>query len=535
MVRAWASLLQSFPDTACATRILNALRHGADLGYLGPRPLQRPPTVPNLPIPHEAIPFLRDKIQSEVNAGRTLLLPSPPPSDVVLSPIGVVPKAGTNSWRVIHHLSWPRRSRDPRVRSVNSWIEAADIKYTTIDRVVDAILRLGRGALLTKFDVQHAFRLVPVKKDDCCLLGFTFEGKTYVELTLPFGLRSSPALWHDFSTALEWILRKVASSGFLDHYVDDFIKGTAPGRRPLAIAEIEAIARVLAILGVPESVSKRLGPALIMAFLGIEIDTEGLVLRVPSDKLCLIVALLRDWENRRSGPVRDFASLIGKLAAAARVIRPGRTFTRRLLDTLRDAKRSGATTVQLDASAMKDIRWWLSFAKDWNGVGCMFSVNWSGGPTIYCDASKVGVGGWFPVERRWLVAPRPESILGWEALGSQQALRSTLVELYGCLVVLTTWAPFLRARAVTVRCDNTGACAVAHTGTSSSPAVMDVWRSILALCARSDFCVRLLHIAGSDNASADALSRQDLVRFRQLQPDALPSQDAVPMVSLTEW
>ena len=206
-----------------------------------------------------------------------------------------------------------------------------------------------------------------------------------------------------------------------------------------------------------------------------------------------------------------------------------------MLDLLRSARAERLQRVSLSDCARKDLKWWLTFASSWNGVGLMMSTDWSDGPVLFCDASKAGIGGWFPAERRWLVASRPSTVGGHDTLSHDASMRSTLVELFGCLVVVTTWAPLLRGRNVTVRCDNTGACAIADSGTSASPPLMDVWRSILAVAAAHNFCVRVVHIAGADNIEADALSRQDVPKFRAAQPSARPLPCPTPPVCLTEW
>ena len=45
---------------------------------------------------------------------------------------------------------------------------------------------------MTKMDIMHAYRNVPVHPEDRLLLGMMWEGKVYVDKTLPFGLRSAP-------------------------------------------------------------------------------------------------------------------------------------------------------------------------------------------------------------------------------------------------------------------------------------------------------------------------------------------------------
>ena len=59
-------------------------------------------------------------------------------------------------------------------------------------KVVDAILRLGSSTELVKIDIHNAYRIVPVHPDDRPLQGMKWQGKLYVDTTLPFELCSAP-------------------------------------------------------------------------------------------------------------------------------------------------------------------------------------------------------------------------------------------------------------------------------------------------------------------------------------------------------
>ena len=64
--------------------------------------------------------------------------------------------------------------------------------YTTLDDAVEAVVDLGPGALLAKVDVKEAYRNIAVHLVDRHLLGMSWEGRTFVDCLLPFGLRSAP-------------------------------------------------------------------------------------------------------------------------------------------------------------------------------------------------------------------------------------------------------------------------------------------------------------------------------------------------------
>ena len=48
---------------------------------------------------------------------------------------------------------------------------------------------------MAKFDVEAAYRNIPVHPSDRVLLGIKWRGKYYVDLAVPFGLRSAPYLF----------------------------------------------------------------------------------------------------------------------------------------------------------------------------------------------------------------------------------------------------------------------------------------------------------------------------------------------------
>ena len=50
-------------------------------------------------------------------------------------------------------------------------------------------LKLGKGALLAKVD---AYRNIQIHLGDRQLLGMQWEGKLYIDMVLPFSLRSTP-------------------------------------------------------------------------------------------------------------------------------------------------------------------------------------------------------------------------------------------------------------------------------------------------------------------------------------------------------
>ena len=130
-------------------------------------------------------------------------------------------------------------------------------------------------------------------------------------------------------------------------------------------------------LGVPIEKGKTEGPNTTLTFLGIEIDSRAMQLRLPSDKLQELSALLCQWMQgnragtpRRSGTKRELLLLIGLLNHAATIVRPGHTFLRSLIDASTTV-RSLEHHVHLRAPARADIACWHTFLHSWNGTSLL--------------------------------------------------------------------------------------------------------------------------------------------------------------------
>ena len=59
---------------------------------------------------------------------------------------------------------------------------------------------------MAKFDVEEAYRNIAVHPDDRFLLGMKWRGVYFVDLALPFGLRSAPFIFNSIADMVEWIL-----------------------------------------------------------------------------------------------------------------------------------------------------------------------------------------------------------------------------------------------------------------------------------------------------------------------------------------
>ena len=119
-------------------------------------------------------------LQSEVQTRRVAGPFSQPLLPVLhVSRFGVILKRHQpGKWRLILDLS------SPAGHSVNDGILGEDysLQYMKVDDIIAGIMRPGRGSLMAKFDVQNAYRIVPVHTEDRQLLGMKWCDAFYVSL-----------------------------------------------------------------------------------------------------------------------------------------------------------------------------------------------------------------------------------------------------------------------------------------------------------------------------------------------------------------
>ena len=142
----------------------------------------------NLKSANTNLEILKEKIQKEVEAGRVVgPFEDPPFQNFKVSPLGLVPKKNPGEFRVIHHLSYPTGA------SVNDGIspDFTTVQYQSIDDAVELMIKYGKNCLLSKIDIEQAFKIMPIHKSCCHLLGFMLDNKYYFDKTLPMGLSYS--------------------------------------------------------------------------------------------------------------------------------------------------------------------------------------------------------------------------------------------------------------------------------------------------------------------------------------------------------
>ena len=509
ILEAWTELLRDHPDKEYVSYILEGIKGGFRVGFQwGVCPLA--PSQGNMPIakPERVSQYL----ERELELGRIRRVPSSD-DNIQISPLGLIPKKNKpDSWRLIVDLSSPKGA------SVNDGIDRslASLAYVTVEHLVSLILAQGGHPLLVKADIKEAYRMVPVHPDDHCLLGVKWEEAIYVDERLPFGLRSAPKIFSAIADAIQWILDHQGVGPSL-HYLDDFILVGVEEKQAGWIKE-ELVA-IFGKLGVPLEPSKLEGPATQLTFLGIEVDTTSHQLRLPQDKLRRLGTLLESTMGRKALRLRDLQSLVGLLQHAAQVVRPGRSFVRRLHALLAGKESArGDQLIRLNRDARADIIWWRLFTEQWNGISMMWVASCTSPEVrVVSDASGHWGCGVYCLPK-WMT-------LQWTPCLQGKSIQ--VKELIPVVLAAGVWGRGWTGKVVEFVVDNQAVVAVLQSGYSKEEHLMHLLRVPVWLASHFQFWFVASHIAGKDNTLADAISRNNSDLFLS---QVSPSTELLPVV-----
>lgn len=503
------SLWLSGYDKDEANFLVSGFDKGFSVGYMGPH---RERTSHNLKSCEDFPEVVKQKIAKEVEQNRIAgPFVTPPLPCLQISPIGVVPKKESGSYRLIHHLSYPPGD------SINSYIPdiMKTVSYATIDDAIHIITSLGSSCYMAKCDIANAYRNLPICPEDHSLLGFKWQGNFYYDKCLPMGCSSSCSIFEKFSTALQWIAQKKLHIPHMVHILDDFL--FIGKSENICNSSLDLFLKLCASLGVPIKPEKTVHASTNIIFLGIELDTMHMEARLPIEKIEKVTLLLQSLGNKKKVTLRELQSVLGLLNFACSVVLPGRAFLRRLID-LTKGKSKPYHKIRLNKESRLDIQAWLQFVSSFNGKNLLLDQIWLSSEHLhfYTDsAGSLGYGAIF--DTKWFYGSWPK------ALACQDI---TVKEMFPIVLALETWKEDLKNKCLVLHSDNLAVVHVINKQSSKDKMLMCLVRRLVVTCLKENILVRAEHIPGNCNVLADLLSRFQIEKFREAAPfmDRHPSR-----------
>lgn len=447
---------------------------------------------------------VQKKLRAELDAGRISgPFQTPPFTNFVSSPLGLVPKSDGVSFRLIHDLSYPPKD------SVNSHIDPTltSVNYETLDHCVAIAQRIGRNALIAKADIQDAFRLLPIHPVSYNLLGFTWDGAFYYDKCLPMGCSVSCQLFEAFATSIQWILTQKLNVPFISHILDDFIF-FGPSSSNTCYNSLQSFLLLSQSLRIPVKESKTVLPSTSVQLHGITLDTEQMCLILPPDKVETAIRKLEEVRHRKKVTLQQLQSLIGTLSFACKAIPPGRAFLRRLHDLTCKVKRRNHL-IYINREARQDISVWQRFLADFNGRVLCLPESWENSDTIrmYSDASKHAMAA--VLHSSWIQEHFPSS---WDDVNIATK------EFLPILLAVKVWAPVLKNRRILFFTDNEAVVYIINNQTTRDKHLMGCVRDFVLTTLVNNILFKAKHIPGVKNVVPDLLSRSQVDKAKGVAP-----------------
>ena len=507
----WRTLLleSEYED---ASYILNGISYGFSLGIIDGSIAS---AKRNCKSAYERSEIIDNYLADELTKG-TIAGPfsSPPFQGTHVNRFGVIPKSKPGKWRLITDLSYPSG------RSVNDLIpdSKAEVSYVGIPEAIATIMKVGRGAMLAKFDVERAYRLLPVCARHRRFLGMVWRGAFYVDLALPFGLRSAPRIFTRFADSLQWICMKVGGVANIQHYLDDFLL-IGPGGSDKCQTDLTQCLALCAQLGVPVAHEKTAGPSTQLTFLGFELDTEKLELRLPETKLLRVREALSLWIKRKTATKRDLLGLVGLLQHCCQAIVHGRPFLRRLIDKAHSVSELHHY-LKLSKWERDDLQWWFKLLASWNGKSLFFHPTWEQAPDMSIASDAAGSIGFAAIAGLTWFAGR------WPS--EAHNLSIAVKELIPIVIAAHIWGQEWARKRILFKCDNQAIVACLKFGSGRDRHLAFLLRHLAMKAIMCSFTYSAIHIPGCRNQHADSLSRFNFQKFFQDVPNAATTSLPVP-------
>ena len=423
--------------------------------------------------------------------------------------------------------------------------------YPKIEDYRRIIVRCGRGCFMWKRDLARYFLQLPLCPVEYSLTGAIWRCCFFFFVGLMFGLRHSGLNGQRVTDAVSWILRNLgleyvappqsdstcpttvtalssADQPNLTHH-PALITGLNPNRQQpfncinysddlagcetllqRSEAAFRALGHLLDELGLKESTEKACAPATSMTYLGILFNSMDMTMSVPADKLQEVRGDLEVWSRKTTAVRKDLQSILGKLFWISKVVRHSRAFMGRLLQQLRDMKDlPDSKRMVLSTDCKKDILWWRTYLRDFNGVTAMVNDDdimqsleeLMSSPFNVCagDATLWGGGAWFK-EQYW--SQEFPSFL------KPSDIPVHIKEFWTLIVSCWIWGDQWSGQPVYLFCDNTSVVDTIVHQKPNNPDMLSLLREYLYVVCKKKFFPVPRKIDTKSNFLADHISRR---------------------------
>ena len=458
--------------------------------------------------------FLRTQRDTEIAAGRfsegfgTELLPG-----MYSTPVHAVPKPRSEKLRLVNDHSAGEFS-------LNSMILREDIvgaKMDTIADLIGALLRYREAhpdtaLVMFKSDVSAAYRRLPLHPLWQIKQIVTIDGIRHVDRTTEFGGRGSCRDYTAFMGLVLWIAIFIKLLLDLFGYIDDNFSFEEAGNvlwyEPYQCYYPAKQAKLLCLwdeIGLPHEKAKQ-EYAPVLRIIGFMVDPA--LMRVSMDDCDRMQLMQRISDFVATAPggtrrsLREFQQLAGWINWSFNVfplLKPALSNVYAKIG----GKTESHAKIFVSKAVVQDLKWFVSHVEQSDGVYLFGDVDWKAQDadvTAYTDACLSGLGFMLELSSSYqgFQCPLPgdspkDTIFYFEALAVVSVLEAV------------THLPLVPSRLL-VYSDNSNTVDIFHS-LRASPPYNSLLKFAVSILLKFNISLRVVHICGSDNVVADALSR----------------------------
>jgi len=380
------------------------------------------------------------------------------------------------------------------LRHVNSHLVNMPCSYETLADL-QSIIRPDDWMI--SMDLEQGYYHVGIHAQHQRFITTEIDGQVVSFTALPFGLSTAPRVFTKFMRPFVKFVRQQGVR--MLQYLDDSLFMAETREELLRTRDI--VQSLLQELGLQRKPSKgHWEPTQSLTHLGIDIDTKAGVYSIPDRKQKVLVgaanSLLRyATSHRKWVSARKLSNLAGMAVSLTVAFPMARTLTRSIYDALGQ-----------DRTLMKDVRISDQCLQDISTIVNLDQLErsrpiWPPIPTatVTTDASDTG----------WGAVLNDAQLAQGFFEGDSLHWHISAKELWAVFLALQQFLDTVRNRNIMVVTDNMTVRAILSKGVSSSPQLMDMYRTMAAFCSQNNIHVQARYIPTGDNKVADALSRID--------------------------
>ncbi|EUC58599.1 reverse transcriptase domain protein, putative, partial [Rhizoctonia solani AG-3 Rhs1AP] len=456
-------------------------------------------------------PFTFEELETRIGFFRT-------------APLGVVAKSSPGEFRIIQDFSHSKGGHPALNDEIDS--DLFQCEWGFFRDVVEIILRAPADAEAATFDVDAAYRRMPVHPDDQQHIIVMWMDQFWVDHCVPFGAGSSNGIFGRCGDAMARICT-ARGLGPVLKWVDDFLFFRYPQDGTYLYSECDIIA-IATHLGWPWKEAKTRPFSAIFIYLGFEWDICHRTVLIPPGKQEKYIARLKEWLSLPRVSLKLTEMILGSLVHCTQVITGGRPrlaglFSFQAAITNNPHARFHDHTPS--SRALSDARWWLQQLSE---GPCTLHIQPDPPPydhECFMDAStlfgigiivKGGYAAW-RLEKGW---KKPGRDIGWAEMAAVELALGQAIDMG------------IKDHTLKFRSDNQGVVFALQAGRSRNEAQNQILMRILSTADRHGIKLEISYIRSEDNP-ADAPSRglKPPNYIPISSPVALPS-DLVDLLSI---